>query len=458
MSTAETERAPECVLPSQSTSHPSLLRRADLFVAGPHCPSTDIGARPRRARRFLWFEGMLSNASESFITNFITPFALAFGATNGQIGTLNSATNVAAALGLLPGAKLEERFGCRKRIFMLCTGVFGRLLLLGLVFLPFLFHASMIFYGLLGIIAFRSFLDRLAYPAWSALLNDLVPEPIRGRYFGARNIGVGLAALICTPLAGYLIKRGGSLLGYQIGFGIAVIVGLIATAVFGMIEEPRKAHLRDVAKREPMPIVSILTQHPRFAAFTGLAFLWSLSLQAAGPFFAVYQMRNLGANVFHIGALSSIGAFTGMVGQRIWGVQNDRRGAVWVMRVTGLVIPGISLAWAVIPSWWYLPAVEAVSSFLWSGYWLANFNLLLRMSPDTDRSRFVAVYQSVVSIASFIGPVLGGIVVTMFPIKDLFFASGVTRFGISLLFLWLIAADKRDEENLGSARIRPPAL
>ncbi|OPY69745.1 MAG: Major Facilitator Superfamily protein [Syntrophorhabdaceae bacterium PtaU1.Bin034] len=429
---------------------PLLLGRADRFMAGPVCHPADSATSARKARKLLWLEGLLSNASESFVANFITPFALACGATNAQIGGLSSATNVASAVGLLPGARLEEHFGCRKSIFMLCTGVFGRLLLLALALLPLFFHlfgTPGIFYGLLAIVALRSFLNQLAYPAWSALVTDLVPESIRGRYFGSRNIAVGLAALVCTPLAGYLIQHAGTPGGYQVSFGIALATGIVATVVFGMIQEPKRVCLHEHIEKPPREIFSLFRRHPHFAAFTGLAFFWHLSLQSAGPFFAVYQMKSLGANVAHIGILSSIGAFTGMVGQRVWGVQNDRRGAVWVLRITGFLIPAIPAAWALIPNWWYLPVIEGVSGFIWAGYWLANFNLLLRMSPDANRSRFVALHQSVVSVASFIGPVLGGIIVNMVSIKGLFWTSAAGRFGVSLLFLFLIASDRNERQQ-----------
>jgi MFS family permease len=412
-------------------------------------PSSAGDANPsiRKARKLLWIEGLFSNASESFIGNFITPFALAFGATNSQIGTLSSATNIASAVGLMPGAKLDERFGCRKRIFMLCTGIFGRLLLLGLVLLPLFLEGSMIIWGLMAVVVARSFLNQLSYPAWSALISDLVPEGIRGRYFGSRNIAVGLAALICTPIAGYLIQFFGVPHGYQISFGIALAIGIVATVLFGMIREPDRREVDRAAPASKTEILSIFRQNPHFAAFTALAFFWHLSLQTAGPFFAVYQIRHLGANVAHIGLLSSIGAFSGMIGQRVWGVQNDRRDAVWVMKVTGFLIPGIPVMWALVSNWWYLPVIEAISGFIWAGYWLANFNLLLRMSPEANRARFVAVYHSVVAVASFIGPVLGGILVTKISINGLFWASGAGRMAVSILFLVLISRDRRVTGN-----------
>lgn len=414
-------------------------------MAGPACTSSDPAESARASRKFLWLEGLFSNASESFVANFVTPFALAFGASNAQIGTLASATNVASALGLLPGARLEERIGRRKKIFMWCTGVLARVLLLALVLLPLLSTNSAIFLGLCGIVIVRSFLNQLCYPAWSALVSDLVPERIRGRYFGSRNIAVSLAALVCTPFAGFLINTTGFPHGYQLSFAIAVALGFVGTLLFHMVQDPGHRTPEGSVREAPVKMTAIFKEHRRFAIFTALAFIWHLSLQTAGPFFAVYQIQNLGANVAHIGILASVGAFTGIIGQRVWGAHNDRKGAVWVVCVTGFLIPVVPLAWAFIPSWGYLPVIEAVSGFIWAGYWLANFNLLIMLSPEGSRSRFVAVHQSVIAVASFIGPVLGGILVSMISIKGLFLLSAAGRFAVSILFLFLIAGMRLDK-------------
>ncbi len=419
---------------------PSIKDRVDKMMAGPE-DEADAGTPARTSRKLLWIEGLLSNASESFVTNFLAPFALTFGATNAQIGSLASATNVASAFGLLPGARLEEQFGCRKRIFMISTGVLGRLFLFALVLMPFFFHMSMMFYGLMAVVAFRGFLNQLGYPAWSTLVTDIVPERIRGRYFGSRNMAVGLAGLLCAPLAGYLIKATGAA-GYRVSFLISAATGFAATAVFAFIKEPKKARLCEKTRKPALGLVSIFKEHPQFAAFTAIGFILHLSLQVSGPFNAVYQIQVLGANTAHIGILGSIGALTGMIGQKIWGAQNDRKSDVWVLRITHFLIPGTSLAWALTPSWSYLPAVEAISGFAWAGYWLSNFNLLLRMAPDEHRSRFVAVYQSAVAVASFMGPVLGGILVGMITLRGLYWISAVGRLVVSILFALLIKNDR----------------
>jgi MFS family permease len=419
---------------------PAVLNtRLDEFLAGPYDPDTDARPGSRHGRRLFWADGFVSNASESFVTNFTNPFALALGATNTQMGVMSSLTNLAAALALLPGARLDDRVASRKRI-VVATSILHRALLIAIALLPLLFGPWAI-YAFIALIAVRSFFSQLGFPAWSAFTADLVPPRIRGRYFGSRNIGLALAALAFTPLAGWLAEVIGLPQGYQTGYIIAALVGFAATLIFRRIPEPLRSQPGVEARvQAKQPVWELLRAHPRFAAFSGVAVLWNLSIMIAGPYFSVYIVRNLGATPIQIGLLAAANALTNIIGQRVWGRLNDRKGAAWVMGITGLMIPLIPAFYALVPSAWYLLAVEAFSGFMWSGYGLSSFNLMLGLAPAEQRARFSAVYQIGVFTASFVGPLLGMTLVSIWPITLLFWLSAIGRVVASILFMITVRA------------------
>ena len=418
-----------------------LRERADEFIAGPRDPETDARPQSRRGRSLLWWDGLVSSISESFITNFVNPFALALTATNTQIGWLSSLANLASALALFPGARLVERTGHRKRIVVLTSGGAARLLLLAIALVPTLIQGQAAIYAFIALIALRAFFSQLGYPAWSSLVADLVPASIRGRYFASRNIALAVAALIFTPLAGKLAASLGLPQGYQVGFFVAGLIGFIATAIFSRIPEPPQAHPASAAKGQQEGVWSILRGHPQFAGFTAVAFLWNLALMVAGPFFSVYLVRDLGASPVLIGLLAAAFSLANILGQRVWGKLNDRRGAAWVMRLTGFMIPAIPLLWSIVPNPWYLLAVEFFSGFTWAGYSLANFNLLLGLAPSAQRARFTAIYQVSVFGAACVGPLLGSALANAFSIRPLFWISAAGRLVASVLFLFTVRED-----------------
>ena len=419
-----------------------LRERAEEFTAGPPDPDADAQPESRRGRRLLWWDGLVSNFSESFVLNFTGPFALALGATTGQIGWLSAFTNLASALALFPGARLVERTGQRKRIVVLTGGGVARLLLLVMAVAPLFLPGTAAIYALIALIALRAFFSQLGFPAWSSLLADLVPAGIRGRYFASRNIGLAVAALIAAPLAGLLADQLGLPLGYQVSFFLAGLIGFGATAIFARIPEHPLPPASQTATEKPEGIRSILRTHPRFASFTAVAFLWNLALMIAGPFFSVYLVQDLGASPTQIGLLAAIFSVTNIVGQRVWGRLNDRRGAVWVMRLTGFLIPGVPLLWSIAPNPWYLIAVEGFSGFVWAGYGLASFNLLLGLAPAAQRARYTAIYQVSVFISAFIGPLLGGAFAAAIGIRPLFWVSAAGRVIAAFLFQLTVRGDR----------------
>ncbi len=198
-------------------------------------PEPDAHPGNRTGRRLLWFDGLVSNISESFVASYVNPFAMALGATNTQVGILSSLTNLGAALALLPGARLDERLRSRKLLVVLTGGGGARLLLIAIALLPLLFPPPAAVYAFIALIALRAFIGQLGYPAWSALVADLVPTSIRGRYFSSRNIGLAVAALIFTPLAGRIADVLGLPRGYQASFLIAGLVVFGATSALAVI-------------------------------------------------------------------------------------------------------------------------------------------------------------------------------------------------------------------------------
>jgi MFS family permease len=79
--------------------------------------------------------------------------------------------------------------------------------------------------------------------------------------------------------------------------------------------------------------------------------------------------------------------------------------------------------------------INVGSGFLWAGYNLASFNILLEMSPVEDRESAVGIYQSAVAASAVLGPLLGGYLIGVVGFKVVFVLSGVGRLAGMILFL-----------------------
>lgn len=420
-----------------------------------------VDAAELRNLRFFWLDGLFAAISENFYLGFIALFALAYGATNSQVGLMAAAANLLGAAALFPGAQLVERSGKRKPVVIWSAGVFGRLALLGLALVPMFFNSSgMAIAAIIVLDGVRAFMANLANPAWTSLVADLVPESMRARFFSSRNIAMGVAALIVAALAGWMISKTNDRLdsavaGYQVIFLCAFAAGMVSTYAFARIREPQLDEA-ERAQHQRGDLRRALRQNPAFVGLVISALVWNFSLQLAAPFFNVYLVSSLQASLTAVGLLAAVASLTALFGQHYFASLIDRRGPYWVQALTSLVIPLAPLAWMVVRAPWQVAFINAFVGFVWAGYNLANFNLLLELTPGEQRARAVALFQLAVFGSAVAGPLMGGFLADRMGYQVVFLLSGIGRYAGAVLFLWLTYRRVKDSPGDQDSHVRTP--
>ena len=125
-----------------------------------------------------------------------------WGANDFEIGLL-AAIPFLAQFAQLPAALLIDRTGARKKI-TIALSAFARQswwLLLPLLFWDVSWRLE--FLMVLFIVSGVAIMG--ATVGWLAWVSDLVPDKIRGRYFGMRSVSVAVATLISTVVGGLVL-------------------------------------------------------------------------------------------------------------------------------------------------------------------------------------------------------------------------------------------------------------
>ena len=393
--------------------------------------------------RYFLFDGLFSSFSENLVASFVPLFALAFGATNAEIGILTAAGNLLGTVALFPGARSAERTKSRKRVVLWSGGGISRIMFLLLSLLPLVIPSrSAAVWMIIAITAIRAFMNNYSNPPWTEMVADLVPTSMRGRYFTSRGQLMGIAALVAAPVGGWIIHALDTgphqvTFGYQVLFIAAFAFGAASTFSFSRIPEPessvasRPVHRRGDLRRA-------ISGSPIFLAYVAGAFIWNLSIQIAGPFFNVYVVSELKASAYVVGYSAGLTSLATLVGQYIFGRLLDTKGSFWVQKVTGLIIPILPALWMMVRQPYEVYFISLLSGIFWGGYNLSNFNLLLDYSPESQRPRAVALYQTVVFSSAVIGPLIGGYLIDAVSFQFCFGMSAVGRIlGIGL-FLTLV--------------------
>lgn len=400
-------------------------------------PTAGVGLRNLR---FFWLDGLFAAISENFYLSYVVLFALSYGATNGQVGWLTAVANLLGAIALFPGAMLIEKVGKRKPVVVWSGGGVARFMLLALALFPlFVTQPTVAIVLIVALNGIRAFAANLSNPAWTSMVADIVPDSIRGRYFGSRNMAMGIAALIVAPIAGKLISSGNSrsaseVAGYQIVLILAFLVGMVSTVLFQKIKEPEPGESIS-QKHQRGDLRKAIRHSPGFMGLVVSAFVWNLALQVAAPFFNVYLVQDYGASATVIGVLTAISSLAALFGQRTFGRFLDSHGSFWVMLVCGFTIPVLPFAWIFITAPWQVGLINTLGGFIWAGYNLATFNLLLILTPDEQRPRAVALYQTAVFSSAVVGPLLGGYLADAVSFQLIFGLSGIGRLLGMFIFL-----------------------
>jgi MFS family permease len=381
-------------------------------------------------------------------------FAVAYGANNAQVGQLTAVASLCGMIALLPGARaIGAMGGRRKGVVIWSGGIVARLPLLALAALPFMagqapasnLGGALTLAPITVMIlanALITFGTNFANPGWTAIVADIVPRDIRGRFFSYRNLAVNLPTLLIVPLAGWLIQAGNRpgapMAGYQLIFLLAFITGAASTYAFGRIDDPqpqgeaRKGlHWREVA--------GTLRSAPGFLSLVVVTLIWNLGVQIIAPFLNIYLVNDLGGDTAMVGWVTAASGLTTILTLRPLGRLVDRKGNVWVQGVFSFIIPLIPIAWMLARAPWQVLIINGVSGILWAAYGLANFNLLLDLAPEPARAEATALFQFVVAGSAVIAPIIGGHVADAFGYQPVFIMSFTIRLLGALAFVWWVA-------------------
>ncbi len=386
--------------------------------------------------RYFFFDGMFASVGDAITITYVPLYILALGASSAQIGLLASLSNLGATFLLFFGAMLVDRIGKRKPIVLMGGGGVSRLMLPLLALTPFIFSGPAAIYIAIGLKVTADSFQNLSFPAWTSLTGDIVPIAFRGRYFGSRNIMMGITNMLATLLVGQLITHNNGPSGYQLALIIAFLAGSVSTYSYAHIREPARAPVQqDLRAYSPAGLWSSLRADSNFATYCLFNAFFNFSLNIAGPFFNIYLVQDLHATAVMVGITSLVASLTGLPAQRWFGQLSDRWGPRRVMVLTGLLIPILPISWIFTTAPWHTIPIQVMGGIFWAGFNLASLNFLLILMPPAQRARFSALNQIAITLASAIGAALGGVIAGQFGYHSVFLLSGIGRWLAVLMFI-----------------------
>jgi MFS family permease len=377
--------------------------------------------------RSSFYDGMFSNMFATLTGGvFLTGFALYLGMNEFVIGLVASMPFLVTVF-QLPASYLVEKTGKRKNISFWSAAI-ARTIWIPMLIVPLLssLSVSIKLLVILSMIFLSYTFASISYVSWLSWMSDLVPDEIRGRFFGTRNMLCGATGMIVLVVFGRLLD---TLNGHEcgrlpVGFGVtflsAVFFGMVSLHFLNRISEPHQTN--QAANRTSFQVlISLPFKEANFRKFLFFALLWSFSVYFASPFFTLYFLRDLRFSYSFVATLGMMSAFADLIGMRLWGRISDRVNNKAVIRFAGWVAVFLPLAWvSARPQSTVIPIIlNVVGGGFWAGINLCMNNLLLRISPQENRTPFFSVYNIMGGLGGAIGPILAGFVLKSLSELDL---------------------------------------
>ncbi|MEI7900114.1 MAG: hypothetical protein WCK89_07665, partial [bacterium] len=158
----------------------------------------------RRGLRIATLEGSAAAVHNVLVGSaFLTGFALAWGANDFQLGLLGAVPFLGSLL-QVGGAYVADRWPDQRRLTVALIGLLSRGTWFVIAAVPFLCgdSSARIMAWILALYFFYQATQNASGPGWVAWMAVLVPERLRGRYLGRRNLVTEAFGVVTVLTAG----------------------------------------------------------------------------------------------------------------------------------------------------------------------------------------------------------------------------------------------------------------
>jgi Na+/melibiose symporter-like transporter len=399
----------------------------------------------RTSLKALTFESVFATIFYSIIGGaLLSNFLLELGAGPVEIGLLAAIPQVVNLLQPLGAYLINRSFSFRK--YSISIFLPPRLLWLILVPAIWLVTSShiagqQVVQLTLAILLGANIIEALGRAPWLGWSAVLVPQKLRGRYFGFRSSILGLTNFVCVPLLGFMVSAwpGGTLQGYSAILVGGILLGVISVScqIWMADVNPQllKVEHSDTSESKPHGIDFSWLKDTNFVKFVLYLSIWCFAVNVSAPFFNLYLLDNLSIDISVVTIYHGLGTAANMLMLLLWGKLADRIGNRPLLILVGVLVAVTPLLWLAVGSnqisfWVYLPLLHILAGGTWAAIDLCTNNMMMGIAPLRYQSNYFAIAGAVAGITGAMGILIGSFLATQPAaggLLSLFVISGLLR-------------------------------
>ncbi len=251
---------------------------------------------------------------------------------------------------------------------------------------------------------------------WWSWWADLVPETSRATFFGRRSSLINAASMSWFFLAAVAIdtlRENHNIFYVHAGlFILAAVLGIADILMFARIPEPAPVKGR---AEDRLTLAEFLepVRNPNFRTFCLAVGLFGLSVAVAGPFIPPYitsTTDGIGAPMTWLGIMAFLTQMTWIVTAQPWGMVMDRFGRKPAV-LLGALFPFTWILYLLLTPQNYvyiLPIAALAAGAIIAGWGDGVSQLMLTLTPERNRTTYVAWYMAISGMIAGVGSLCGG--------------------------------------------------
>lgn len=408
-------------------------------------------------------DGMAHSVMLGAGESYLNAFAIFLRGSALQIGLLASVPPLIGTWLQIVAISALEKVHSRKAL-LVHNALLQAALWIPIAAIPFILPQGFQVWALLLLVTAYFICANLAGPVWNSLIGDLVPADIRGSFFGFRNKYSGMCTFGALLIAGKILdlfeRWDWAALGFLTIFVAAFTARLVSAKFLAQYEDPPFS----IQESERFSFFQFVRRTPRsnFAKFVIFCSGMNLSAFIAGPYFALYMLRDLHFTYGEFTLITAVATLAQFLTMHLWGRLSDQFGNKKILTVSSIGVCIIPFFWLMTSSVSWILVIQTYAGFVWAGFNLAAANFMFDAVSPPKRARCVAFQGAInaafVLIGSMIGSTIATYTPTSWPLQSawntpesiylrVFFISGVMRIVVAVCGIPLFR-EVRDVEEI----------
>jgi MFS family permease len=403
------------------------------------------------------YNGSFAIISMSIVNGYVGMYLLdALHASNAEMGLLNSLQSLLNLFAMLAAAVAIRRTKSKK-VFCAVATTISRSFYVWIAIVP-LLPFSQAALWVVWLVAIGRMPQSFGDLSWQAMIGDIIPAERRSAFFSERNRVTTLVGLVGTLVCGLLLEQfdKNAVFPYQAVF--------LSTAVFAFFEV--YLLLRHDESQHPNGIPQTVTTDTRVTVRQKLhrffqdrkairamlaMLLFNFGWQLSWPLFNIFQISVAHASALWLGLFQVANSATQILTFKWWGNMAEKYGNAKMLAVAAIGMATAPILTVLSTNMWYLFVLNLFTGIPLAGTLLLLFNYLLEVSPEDERTSYIANYNVALSVVGAVAPEVGIWLLESIGMVGGMLVSTLLRLVAGGVFLWVaVRTSNRHRPSAGN--------